>query len=489
MKSVFGSSGRRFYELEFRTSSERHRAGEVQKVIVDQIELGRDSQCGIRFGEDCKTVSRRHAAIIKEGDGWKLVQLSKTNSTFLNGRKVENEWFLQNGDEIQLSTGGPRIGFLVKQGSGSLVKSINLTSRLSLFRQQALRPYKRAITALSVVLGLVIVGGTLSTVLLGKENRQLRADAEYSKGMIDSLTTEQRKLAEEVAQKDKTIKDLQSDVRKLKSRPVNPKPPQPQSVSDTSIKGLDQFVYYIEVVGYQVTLNGETAIHEAGTKVDDGVILPGGCGTGFLLDDGRFVTAHHVVEPWEFWHPIKEDPSAGNKGLWFLNLIHNNGGNVKAILVAIAPNGDQIQFTSSQFSCDRQTGYARVRYDDGDIATRAPLGSTDYAYAQVNRTQGLSKDATLSNNLKRGTQLTVLGYPGGDGVTYGKISPFFGQLTVSNDGLYEGCIFINNRNIEPGNSGGPVFYREASGNYKVVGIVSAGKGQTRGIITPISVIM
>lgn len=101
MRSLMGSGGRRFYVLEHKVSSKYHKAGENQKIIVDQIELGRDPKCQVRFDENFGTVSRRHAAIVKDGDNWKLVQLSKTNSTYLNGHKVDKEWYLQNGDEIQ----------------------------------------------------------------------------------------------------------------------------------------------------------------------------------------------------------------------------------------------------------------------------------------------------------------------------------------------------------------------------------------------------
>ena len=124
MKSLFGGSGRRFYTLEHKVSSKYHKAGETQQIIIDQIELGRASTCQVRFDESFTTVSRRHAAIVKDGDNWKLVQLSQTNSTYLNGHKVDKEWYLQNGDEIQLSTNGPKLGFIVTQGEKGLVKSI-----------------------------------------------------------------------------------------------------------------------------------------------------------------------------------------------------------------------------------------------------------------------------------------------------------------------------------------------------------------------------
>ena len=154
--ALLNGSGRRYYILEHRDASKYHKAGESQKIIIDQIEIGRDANCQVRFDESFSTVSRRHAAIVKDGDRWKLVQLSKTNSTLLNGRKVETEWYLENGDEIQLSVGGPRMGFIVPEGKQSLVSSIKMTERLELFRKQALKPYKTAIVAMFV--SLIVLG-------------------------------------------------------------------------------------------------------------------------------------------------------------------------------------------------------------------------------------------------------------------------------------------------------------------------------------------
>ena len=149
MGSVFNPSGRKYYILEHKVSTRYHRAGENQEIIVDQIELGRDSHCQVRFDESFGTVSRRHAAIVRDGDNWKLVQISQTNTTLLNGRPIKNEWYLQNGDEIQLAVNGPKLGFIVPSGKKSTGGSIGLTRRLSLLRQQALRPYKNAIALLS----------------------------------------------------------------------------------------------------------------------------------------------------------------------------------------------------------------------------------------------------------------------------------------------------------------------------------------------------
>lgn len=158
MGAIFNASGRRYYILEHKTESEFHHRGESQKIIVDEIELGRDAACQVRFGESFETVSRRHAAIVRDGENWKLIPLSQTNATIVNGQPVNGEWHLNSGDEIRLSSNGPVLGFIVPQGAQSMVKSIGLTERMNLFRKQALAPYKRAILILAIILVLAIAG-------------------------------------------------------------------------------------------------------------------------------------------------------------------------------------------------------------------------------------------------------------------------------------------------------------------------------------------
>ena len=167
--AVFNGSGRQYYILEHKTESLYHHAGESQKIIVDQIELGRDSACQVRFDESFETVSRRHAAIVKEGENWKIIPLSQTNPTFVNGTPIQGDTVLKTGDEIRLSSKGPLMGFIIPQGKQSLVSSIGMTERLSLFRQQALRPYKRAIWALATILVLAIAGLVTWNILQGKK--------------------------------------------------------------------------------------------------------------------------------------------------------------------------------------------------------------------------------------------------------------------------------------------------------------------------------
>lgn len=181
--AVFNGSGRQYYILEHKTESLYHHAGESQKIIVDQVELGRDSACQVRFDEAFETVSRRHAAIVKDGENWKIIPLSQTNSTIVNGTPIQGEQVLNSGDEIRLSSKGPLMGFIIPQGKQSLVSSIGMTERLSLFRQQALRPYKRALWIMAIVLVLA-VGGLLTWTYL------LHDDLKKKEQQIEDVTYE-----------------------------------------------------------------------------------------------------------------------------------------------------------------------------------------------------------------------------------------------------------------------------------------------------------
>ena len=102
--------------LVHKVGSMYHRIDEEQKIIGDYVEIGRDAKCQVRFDDHFETVSRRHAAIIKDDNHWKLLPLTRTNPTFINGTMVQKEWYLQNGDEIQCSINGPKLVFRLANG-------------------------------------------------------------------------------------------------------------------------------------------------------------------------------------------------------------------------------------------------------------------------------------------------------------------------------------------------------------------------------------
>ena len=46
------------------------------------------------------SVSKHHARVVQEGDGWKLADIGSTNGSWLNGERVK-ERRLENGDRIR----------------------------------------------------------------------------------------------------------------------------------------------------------------------------------------------------------------------------------------------------------------------------------------------------------------------------------------------------------------------------------------------------
>lgn len=481
VKSVIGDNGRRFYILEHKVSSKYHKAGESQRIIVDEIEIGRDPRCQVRFDEQFSTVSRRHAAIVRDGDNWKLVQLSKTNSTYLNGHKVENEWYLQNGDEIQLSTNGPKLGFIAPAGDKGLVKSIGMTARLSLFRQQALRPYK---TAVSILAACLVIGCGIGAFYLHelykKNQEQAELIANNEKQHEVAMATRDSLLTVATSEREK----LSSELTKLKSQFGKVSHQQRNiavatgNVDNTAINACLPNVFFIYPTSIDVTLpNGESGTLDCSEKD-----VPSWTGTGFLLENGTFVTARHVIEAWNYWmngNDINED-------LAQLNAIMNNGGKVRAHFVAISSSGKRINLTSDQFTVNRSADQVR-HVEDGMKMSMGGSGNTDFAYARVGQSGGLKFNKAASTSLERGTKLTVLGFPLGLGANSpSSIKPISSTATVGVDGLDRGVILTSETNFEQGCSGGPALMMDENGNYTVIGIISAIAGRNTGFIVPIS---
>lgn len=481
MKSVLGDKGRRYYILEHKVSSKYHKAGESQRIIVDEIEIGRDPRCQVRFDEQFATVSRRHAAIVRDGDNWKLVQLSKTNSTYLNGHKVEKEWYLQNGDEIQLSTNGPKLGFITPAGDKGLVKSIGMTARLSLFRQQALRPYKTAVSVLAACLVVgCLVGAFYLNELYQKNQEQAELIALNEKRHADAMAVRDSLLTKATNEREKLtteISNLKSQFGKVRRQQRNVAVTA-GNIDNTALNACLPNVFFIYPTAIDVTLpNGES-----GTLDCSQSNVPSWSGTGFLLDNGTFVTARHVVEAWNFWMNGNDI----DENLAQLNAIANNGGKVRAHFMAISSSGKRLNLTSDQFSVNRSAD--QVKHVEDDVKMSLGGGeNTDYAFARVGQSGGLKSDKSASTSLDRGTKLTILGFPLGLGANSPtSIKPVSSTATVGIDGLDRGVILTSETNFEHGCSGGPALITDGDGNYTVIGIVSAIAGRNTGFIVPIS---
>lgn len=482
MKSLMGGNGRRYYVLEHKVSSKYHKAGESQKIIVDQIELGRSSKCQVRFDESFTTVSRRHAAIVKDGDNWKLVQLSKTNSTYLNGHKVVNEWYLQSGDEIQLSTNGPRMGFIVPAGEKGLVKSIGLSARLSLFRKQALRPYKQAIATLAALL-VMIAGGSTSFMIIQNRNikalnkllSQTSSELESVKNDNQGLNSivEDMRLRSET--QDSIINASKAEIQRLKDRP------QPQPVPDIAglVNNVRSSVYFIVTKVYMKRGYGT---QELGAS----------SGTAFLLKDGRFVTARHCVESWLFSSPEANVMNESYSNITVWSEIHAYGVDGQdftlkstdftinrrcdtIVDVGVDENGEPLKMRLAYYfdRVDPNTG-ERVRIGNSKAF------SADWAVCRIQRQGKIEPNASLSTSLSQGSEVHVLGFPAGLGAGDGpnRIEPIYNRMNVARNGLNnDGCIMVS-QGVAHGNSGGPVFSVK-DGKIYAVAIVSRLEGATQ----------
>lgn len=64
---------------------------------LDVVVVGRASSCDVRFPD--QSVSRRHAQLRRQGDGWRVVDLLSTNGTFLNNRRISSAIALP-GDQL-----------------------------------------------------------------------------------------------------------------------------------------------------------------------------------------------------------------------------------------------------------------------------------------------------------------------------------------------------------------------------------------------------
>ena len=472
VSALFNGNGRRYYILEHKDASKYHKAGESQKIIIDQIELGRDANCQVRFDETFQTVSRRHAAIIKDGDRWKLVQLSKTNSTFLNGRPVENEWYLENGDEIQLSVGGPRMGFIVPAGKQSLVSSIKMTERLELFRKQALRPYKAAIACLACVLVLALAGLTTWNVMMQMDFNEQIAKAEQTiSGIIgknaelDSLLAVAQR---EQARQDSLIKKYRGQVKVV------------HIGSDANLSAMlanvEDDVFFLRTTRVIVT-DGEDEVEIDGY---------GWHGTGFLTTDGRFITAKHCVNGWLFPR-CGGMPSGENAQEIIPYLVagmNTQGWKIIAYIEARSKS-KVLRFKSTDFVMDHSSEH-NLNIAEGMVWREETLMSADWAYIRTGQRGNIVVDASKASSLPVGADLHVLGFPHGWGAidTY-NFNCLYGSCKTSRNGLDDGVIRVSARNYESGNSGGPVFYND-NGKLKAIGIVSYGQGDHNGGLCSIS---
>lgn len=527
--ALFNASGRTYYILEHKTTSKYHSAGESQKIIIDQIEMGRDSSCQVRFDESFETVSRKHAAIVRDGDNWQLVNLSNSNPTLVNGQPIQGSYYLQSGDEIQLSVGGPRLGFIVPQGKQGLTSSIRLTERMNLFRQQALRPYRRAIWILTILLILAIAGFGAWTYYLSQQLQEQKTEAMALKQQSDELNTQIRQL-EQVAEK---TPELEAQLENLRSqraqvvtryqtviREVEKKDPvaaqeieQPQPIEEptrdiepiidepiidnpsgpTDLRQAYDNIYRIIVEDITLEKNGLS--RSAGMALNE---LD--CGTGFILDNGTFVTARQNIQPWIYingvaptgWRArVANFVAMGFEVKMKFTAYSTLGPSQKMEISSrdfdMPEAGDVITATISLSKSDWEyvqgLGFTvskeEMKRTGSDIKINAPRGRSYALFHGTGRT-GITTNNGISQSISGAHDIEICGYTNNNVQNLAGAVEYY-KTSTSNADLKQGTIKTQGAPSAPGYLGAPAFVKDKNGVYSVVGVYVGGNS-----IVPIS---
>jgi uncharacterized protein YkwD len=85
-----------------------------------------------------KTVSRRHAKLVRDGETYRVTDLKSTNGTFLNGRRIDRVILARDGDELRFGTAayvlhnGPAVAERRPFGIGGTAPSRKSVSRIAL---------------------------------------------------------------------------------------------------------------------------------------------------------------------------------------------------------------------------------------------------------------------------------------------------------------------------------------------------------------------
>ena len=96
------------------------RAGQVEGFRKHYIGLGRHPLSDVRFdAERDLDVSSRHAAILVKAEGFVLQDLGSKNGTFVNGKKIEGDTVLKDGDVIGFGQKGPAVEFRLLEGEST----------------------------------------------------------------------------------------------------------------------------------------------------------------------------------------------------------------------------------------------------------------------------------------------------------------------------------------------------------------------------------
>ena len=527
MGAIFNGSGRTYYILEHKTQSKFHNIGESQKIIIDQIEMGRDASCQVRWEDEpqFEMVSRKHAAIVRDGQNWQLVHLSKSNPTLVNGQPIRDTYYLQSGDEIQLAVNGPRMGFIVPQGKQAMTSSIKLTERMNLFRQQALAPYKKALWAMAILLLLVIVGFGAWNYKLTQDNQALMEQAEQLMQQSADLDKQIAQMEEQIknnpenAELKQQMEELKQQKQQVQTRYTtvyrdNPalqkqlkelqdkldevqediedkddddiieddtnktnKKDDAKDVSD-NIENYYDDIYTLKVDNITIEYAGRSIVPTNITKSE--VIV----GTAFVLN-GRLITSRSNLEPWIYGNGAWRDKLADYEAAGAIIIIDY-------LAYSTRGSGHPLRFKNTDFNLEslRQFDKKEVWTATKEfIKTWSALGfewskkevktktyyrrkMTAESFGACGLSMGapgsLPVDNAKAQSLKGGEPVTIAGFNGNPNIHNLTSSIKYHSSHTSRTNEFR-LITLQDTYNNVGYTGAPVFFKGEDG-YKVVGV-------------------
>jgi len=139
--------------------------------------LGRHSRNTVVLSADDRCVSGYHALIYATPDGLLLQDMQSTNGTYVNGKRIQDERGIKEGDEIGFGMSGPRFRVVRGGGSVNVDTNINIASK----RDDAVVPQppvkdkspitpvitaKKTFVAPKYIFSAIIVIGVLTALIL-----------------------------------------------------------------------------------------------------------------------------------------------------------------------------------------------------------------------------------------------------------------------------------------------------------------------------------
>jgi pSer/pThr/pTyr-binding forkhead associated (FHA) protein/V8-like Glu-specific endopeptidase len=216
------------------------RSGHREVFDKSYIGCGRHPLSDLRFdAEKDLDVSTRHAAVVRTGDRWVLRDLNSRNGSFVNGRKIEADYELSDGDVLRFGVQGPEVEFHeVREGAEQILTAVKAPpaertaaaakpapapapaapaakgpSATTLLRAQVSAQAAR-FRALMIVLAIIVVGAAAVLIWQGRTAQQQVSSLGTA---LDSLSRELRALRVAQTRADSEAAALRGQIAEARS--------------------------------------------------------------------------------------------------------------------------------------------------------------------------------------------------------------------------------------------------------------------------------